>query len=588
MKWGDAMNIDVSSYKRGKTGVIACAKDEAPWLLEWIAHYKSLGFDEIAIATNDCSDGTDEICAKMAELGHIHHIDNAPPYEEDTRFATGFRNSASIQYSAYYRLQQLIGIRDCEWLMTADLDEFLVIHKGNGRIQDLIDGKENIDSIVIDWKIFGDSGRSGMIEEPITHTLFGCSLDDDPRVDLFNELTRYHSDKTLTPHMAYLRPLSNIKNPLSRLVERLQREATYHYASYNSQNYRIRKSDGIIALFDKRFAQREHYTEAQMNHYALRTHEICARKKLRGNAHNRDKTQWIYDEKYHHIFNRNEATDRSILKYKAGLLKNLADFRKDKTISALERNAKVALTAKLKPFSFSNETLNFLPEPNAPDPEALKSVRPSDLPSIVLLAPSCSGSNQLAQYLFLLGAYTPPPHTMPKSAQAPLSFEPLRLKKEINRIVHEKTLSMNSNSSAFEKFFEPWMKQQILSAHSEGCSCILLKHRALIKVLPLMTRAINAKFVVLHRDLQEIEKERLRRNQKAFFGKSGATKIYQEVKKYRQQTAANMVDINYEDFIGNANSRERLVAQLELSPTASQLADAEEFISGYGTSLDRI
>ena len=61
MKWGDAMNIDVSSYKRGKTGVIACAKDEAPWLLEWIAHYKSLGFDEIAIATNDCSDGTDEI-----------------------------------------------------------------------------------------------------------------------------------------------------------------------------------------------------------------------------------------------------------------------------------------------------------------------------------------------------------------------------------------------------------------------------------------------------------------------------------------------------------------------------------------------
>ncbi|MBL4751427.1 MAG: glycosyltransferase family 2 protein [Amylibacter sp.] len=36
-------------------------KNEGPYLLEWVAHHKALGFDHIVVCTNDCEDFTVEI-----------------------------------------------------------------------------------------------------------------------------------------------------------------------------------------------------------------------------------------------------------------------------------------------------------------------------------------------------------------------------------------------------------------------------------------------------------------------------------------------------------------------------------------------
>ena len=38
--------------------VVSTMKNEGPYILEWVAHYKALGFDRIVVCTNDCEDTT--------------------------------------------------------------------------------------------------------------------------------------------------------------------------------------------------------------------------------------------------------------------------------------------------------------------------------------------------------------------------------------------------------------------------------------------------------------------------------------------------------------------------------------------------
>jgi len=55
--------------------ITACAivKDERPYMLEWVAWYRLLGFDRILIYSNDCSDGTDRLLDAMQAEGLVEH-----------------------------------------------------------------------------------------------------------------------------------------------------------------------------------------------------------------------------------------------------------------------------------------------------------------------------------------------------------------------------------------------------------------------------------------------------------------------------------------------------------------------------------
>lgn len=44
-----------------KTAAICTVKDEAPYILEWIAWHRLVGFDKIIIAQNSSTDGTVEL-----------------------------------------------------------------------------------------------------------------------------------------------------------------------------------------------------------------------------------------------------------------------------------------------------------------------------------------------------------------------------------------------------------------------------------------------------------------------------------------------------------------------------------------------
>ena len=49
--------------------IVSTMKNEAPYILEWVAYHKAIGFDAFLIYTNDCTAGTDFMLDRLEELG---------------------------------------------------------------------------------------------------------------------------------------------------------------------------------------------------------------------------------------------------------------------------------------------------------------------------------------------------------------------------------------------------------------------------------------------------------------------------------------------------------------------------------------
>lgn len=156
----------------GQTVLVSSFRNEAPFVLEFVAHHKVLGFDHIVIASNDCTDGTAEILAALDEMGVIRHVPCVPPPK------------ITPQHHAYAEIRRRLPIDAAEWLMILDADEFLNIHAGSGRLSDLIAAQaEDTDLVLINWACFGTSGHHHWTNDPtclrFTHrlrTLSGAGL----------------------------------------------------------------------------------------------------------------------------------------------------------------------------------------------------------------------------------------------------------------------------------------------------------------------------------------------------------------------------------------------------------------------------
>ena len=53
---------------------ITTVKDEAPYLLEWIAHHRAAGVTDFLVFSNDCSDNTQQILKVLQMAGIVRHM----------------------------------------------------------------------------------------------------------------------------------------------------------------------------------------------------------------------------------------------------------------------------------------------------------------------------------------------------------------------------------------------------------------------------------------------------------------------------------------------------------------------------------
>lgn len=137
-----------TTSKHGEILAVSMMKDEAPFLLEWFAHHLAVGFTDILVYTNDCSDGTDTMLQRLQDLGLGHHRVNT--------IAEGVKP----QPSALKHAQADPVVRQADWVLVFDADEFMAVSHPSGTVEGMLDDAVAMgaNGIVVTWRIFGSAG----------------------------------------------------------------------------------------------------------------------------------------------------------------------------------------------------------------------------------------------------------------------------------------------------------------------------------------------------------------------------------------------------------------------------------------------
>lgn len=125
--------------------VFCCMRDEAPFLLEWAAYQKVVGFTDIVVYSNDCTDGTDMLLDLLAEHGIVQHVRHHPRTLPQAEAVNHFMASGRFAVGDH--------------IMHMDADEFLNIHLGRRRLDDLIAWIGGHVGVLVPWRLFGDGGH---------------------------------------------------------------------------------------------------------------------------------------------------------------------------------------------------------------------------------------------------------------------------------------------------------------------------------------------------------------------------------------------------------------------------------------------
>lgn len=278
-----------NTSRHGRVTIVTMAKDEGPYVLEWVAHHHVLGFTDILAYTNDCSDGTDEMFDALAECGLVTRFDN--PHWKDK----------PPQSRALHWAEVTPYVMGSDWLLVMDLDEFVSIRVGGHHVDDLIDGivERGATGMCLTWRFFGSAGETAFGDGPVTERLTQAA--NDRFVKGFGIKTLFKTD----PHMALAihRPYLKI-----RFVR-----------SDAGKDYPVEWLNGSGQPLDGRDLKwrlnthQNGYALAQMNHYGVKSREEFLLRRLRGDVlDNHSK----YDSEYFGVFDRNEIEDRSALSLK--------------------------------------------------------------------------------------------------------------------------------------------------------------------------------------------------------------------------------------------------------------------------------
>ena len=147
--------------RRSKKGVLSCRSYPSaavrtvgsfsfarrrPVRLEWLAYHRSIGFTDAVVTTNDCLDRSPELLERLQELELLMHLPiKAGPDEKP-------------QMVAYLAAEDRSAIRDADWAMVLDADEFLNIHVGDGSVGALLDAAPEATAFVLNWRVYGSAG----------------------------------------------------------------------------------------------------------------------------------------------------------------------------------------------------------------------------------------------------------------------------------------------------------------------------------------------------------------------------------------------------------------------------------------------
>ena len=287
--------------------IVTTMKNEGPFMLEWVAFNRAIGFTDFLIYTNDCDDGTDKIAMRLQELGLAQHEINP------------FQPGGSPQRSALKDAQRHDIYKKADWLICADCDEFLNIRVGNGHLDDLFAAVGDADGISVCWKLFGNSGRIAYDEDFVISQFDRCCGE--------TEFPNYRAQGMKT---------------LARNTERFNK-LRIHRPTYHTDRGDVAWVDGggqpmpdsyLTQGWKAHDGFRHDY--ARLHHYAVRSVDSFLVKRDRGRTNHVEDDQGIV---YWSNMNFNSEQDRTIQARLPDLKREMAKLLKDPELAKLHKAA---------------------------------------------------------------------------------------------------------------------------------------------------------------------------------------------------------------------------------------------------------
>lgn len=153
--------------------VITSIKDEAPYIIDWVAYYRALGFDHIIIAQNDSVDGSDRLCQALADAGLITYLDNSTAQN-----APASVRDLAAQRRAYGWAQTLPHVQGADMMFLCDIDEYLEL-PADQTFPKMLDRLGHPDIVSFSWRMFGSAGQTVFSPAPVTHRFTKASTPDN-------------------------------------------------------------------------------------------------------------------------------------------------------------------------------------------------------------------------------------------------------------------------------------------------------------------------------------------------------------------------------------------------------------------------
>ena len=151
--------------KSDRITVVTSMKNEACFILEWVAYHLSIGVTHFVIYTNDCDDPTDAILDRLAALGYVTRRDNPFNREAGQKPQRGALNDAI----------DLPEVREADWVGVIDVDEFVNIHVGDGTFAALLKAAHDPNVISMTWRFFGNRGVNAFEDRWQTEQFMACA-----------------------------------------------------------------------------------------------------------------------------------------------------------------------------------------------------------------------------------------------------------------------------------------------------------------------------------------------------------------------------------------------------------------------------
>lgn len=176
-----------------KIALAAILRNEADYLLEWIAWHRNIGFTHFFITDNESDDGTRELLEQLRDCG-IVRLRSEP-------------RGAEVQAKAYKAMLSAWG-RDVDRIAFLDGDEFLVSADERSPIEHLeaLIAPRDVGAVAINWRLFGSSGHKERGDGLVIERFTRCAPDDHAICRHFKTYARPQAIVEQRAHHAKLLP----------------------------------------------------------------------------------------------------------------------------------------------------------------------------------------------------------------------------------------------------------------------------------------------------------------------------------------------------------------------------------------------